>query len=104
PPGLDWLQAGEPIPLASARTHISLLLAPHGVSPPITVIRLVAASYVANACARAPGGVPDGLISDQVGVPPVPLALVSTQTSLSPLPQGGVLSPPKTIRLFPAAS
>src|SRR3989440_10325730 len=94
---MAWVQVGvlAAKPLALLSTQISLSR-PVEPPPPKMIISLVVALYTAPWLLRANGGPPVGLSCVQVGVLAAkPLALLSTQVSLSGLPQQSL--PPKMI-------
>src|ERR1019366_2575730 len=102
--GESWVQLGvPPAPLALSSTQISALGSKGhpSISPPNTIMRLFAPSYTAVWPSRTVGSAPAGVSCVQVGGPPRPLALASTQTSLlcaEQLPMER--SPPKMVILL----
>src|ERR1035441_6907883 len=72
-----------PLPFALVSTHVSFRGGPESGTPPKTIMRFEAASYTPVCSPRAAGSVPVTESWVQAAVPVKPLALDSTQTSLS---------------------
>src|SRR6516164_7341902 len=99
PLAMRFVQAGiPPNPFAWDNVQTELTKAP----PPKMIMVLLTGSYTAVELSNASGGPPVGETCVQAGVPPKPLALVSTHVSLSGRKvQKGSPHPANTIiRLF----